>query len=168
MIHGICRTSGLTKVLMGGTLVLLGCSDVSPIASGFLTNVRDDWVLSQAEAIEWHEVKNAKGPAFTGNPSWHQFVGFVEDKLGEYGVVDIQRNQWTFTRWHSSEWPDNSSWSLVSDGETLQVANYGANSGTTGPDGVTAALVYYDKENPPVDVAGKIVVFSTVVDQALI
>ena len=135
---------------------------------GFLTDVRDDWILSEAEAIQWHEVKDEKGPAFTGNPSWHQFVAYVEKQLGEYGVVDIQRNQWTFERWQSSEWPDRSNWSLVSDGEELAVANYGANSGSTGPAGVTAELVYYDKSNPPGDIAGKIVVFSTVVDQALI
>ncbi|NIA28211.1 MAG: hypothetical protein GWP02_09155, partial [Desulfobulbaceae bacterium] len=149
--------------------MFLGCSDPAPVELGkFLTDVRDDWILSEAEAISWHEVKDEKGPALTGNPSWHQFVSFTEDKLREYGVVNIQRNQWTFERWQSSEWPDNSSWSLISNGEELSVANYGANSGSTGPDGVTAELVYYDNATPPGDIAGKIVVFRTVVDQVLI
>jgi hypothetical protein len=156
--------------LFGSALLFMACSDPSPVVSDypsaafgeFLSNVRDEWVLSEAEAIAWHEVKDEKGPAFTGNASWRQFVGYVEEKLGEYGVVDIQRNQWSFERWHSSEWPDHSNWSLVADGEELEVANYGANSGSTGPDGVTAELVYYDKTNPPDDIAGKIVVFSTV------
>ena len=132
----------------------------------YLTNVRDDWVLTEAEALQWHQVKNENGPALTGNASWQQFVGFVEDKLSEYGVVDMQRNQWTFDRWHSTDWPDDSNWGLVSDGRQVDVANYGANSGATGPNGVTAELVFYDQENPPADITDKIVVFSTAVDKA--
>ncbi len=156
----------IATVCLGGAFLVLACSGPSPVT--YLSDVRDDWILSEAEALSWHEVKDEKGPAFTGNASWRQFVGFVEEKLGDYGVVDIQRNQWNFERWHSSEWPDHSNWSLISDGEALDVANYGANSGATGPDGVTAELVYSDKTNPPEDIAGKIVVFSTVVDQASI
>lgn len=136
--------------------------------SEYLTHVRDDWVLADREAIEWHAIKNENGPALTGNASWNQFVGYVEDKLGEYGVVDIQRNQWSFDRWQSSEWPDRSGWSLVSGGKQIEVANYGANSGSTGPNGITAELIYYDEQKPPDDIAGKIVVFSTRVDQAQI
>jgi hypothetical protein len=134
----------------------------------YLTNVRDDWVLTEAEALQWHQVKNENGPALTGNASWQQFVGFVEDKLSEYGVVDMQRNQWTFDRWHSTDWPDDSNWGLVSDGRQVDVANYGANSGATGPNGVTAELVFYDQENPPADITDKIVVFSTAVDKAAV
>ena len=160
-------------IVLSGCLLLLACSDDSPVLSAgpsidpeeYLTRVRDDWVVSEAEALEWHAIKNAEGPALTGNASWQQFVGFVEDKLGEYGVVDIERNQWTFDRWHSTEWPDRSSWSLVSNGRPVEVANYGANSGATGPDGVTAELIYYDQQAPPDTIAGKIVVFSTAVDK---
>lgn len=162
--------------LVGSALLFLGCSDSSPVVPGdlpvgsgrFLTDVRNDWIVSEAEAIQWHEVKDEKGPALTGNPSWQQFVGYVEDKLGEYGVVDLQRNQWTFERWQTSEWPDRSNWSLISDGAETEVANYGANSGSTGPDGIAAKLVYYDRQNPPDDISGKIVVFHTVVDQAMV
>lgn len=168
MIEVFGRPSRLAWALLVCVLVLSGCSDHQPVDSRFLTDVRDDWVLSEAEALAWHEGKDATGPALTGNASWQQFVGFAEEKLRLYGVVDIQRNQWAFTRWHTSEWPDSSNWSLVSDGEAVEVANYGANSGSTGPNGVTAQLVYYDRENPPADIAGNIVVFRTVVDQALI
>ena len=163
-------------VLLAISSYLVACEGKSPALSDslrvgqgeYLTDIRDDWILSESEAIRWHEVKDEKGPALTGNESWHQFVGYVEQQLGEYDVVDIQRNQWTFERWQSSEWPDSSKWSLVSDGETLPVANYGANSGSTGPEGVTAELVYYDSASPPEDIAGKIVVFSAVVNQAVV
>jgi len=165
-----------SAIVVSSCSLFLACSNDSPEPlesrsiepSEYLTNVRDDWILSEAEALEWHAVKNEKGPALTGNASWQQFVGFVEDKLGEYGVVDTQRNQWSFDRWHSTEWPDHSNWTLVSNGRQVEVANYGANSGATGPNGVTAELVFYDQRNPPSDIAGKIVVFSTAVDEAAI
>ncbi len=163
-------------ILLSSCLFLLACSDFSaappetqpsePIEP--LTNVHDDWVLSEAEALQWHAVKNEKGPALTGNASWQQFVGFVEDKLGEYGVVDIRRNQWTFDRWHSTEWPDRSNWSLVSNGGQIDVANYGANSGATGPEGITAELIFYQAQIPSARIAGKIVVFNTAVDEGAI
>jgi hypothetical protein len=156
-------------VCLGSILLLAACFDSEPVEPNeFLTDVQDDWILSEAEAIAWHEVKDEKGPALTGNLSWHQFLDYVEEALGKHGVVDMQRNQWSFDRWHSSEWPDNSNWSLISNGVELPVANYGANSGSTGPDGVTAALVYYDSTNPPEDISGKIVVFKTIVDQAMV
>lgn len=130
--------------------------------------IRDEWIVSEEEAIKWHQLKDELGPALTGNPSWHQFMEFTEKKLREYGVVDLQRNSWTFERWSTSEWPDRSNWSLVSAGKEIEVANYGANSGTTGANGITAELIYYDAQNPPDDISGKIVVFSTQVDQAQI
>ena len=172
MSQSLRSPRALLWVLLGACSCLVACNNKHADADGsigvFLTDVRDEWILSEAEAIEWHQVKDEHGPAFTGNASWHQFVGFVEDKLGAYGVVDIQRNQWSFQRWHSSEWPDLSKWSLVAGGEELEVANYGANSGSTGPAGVTAELLYYDEEDPPGDISDKIVVFDTVVDQALL
>jgi hypothetical protein len=164
--------SGWQVIIVSSCLLLLACpvlaaqsaANQSVEPTQHLTRVRDDWVLSETEALAWHAVKSEKGPALTGNASWQQFVGFVEDKLGEYGVVDIERNQWTFDRWHSSDWPDRSNWSFVSNGRQVEVANYGANSGSTGPSGVTAPLVFYDQKNPLADIAGRIVVFSTAVD----
>lgn len=177
------RPSRLVLLLLGCAMANVGCATAP--SSNFkdgddnsrsnsletedpLTHVRDDWVVTEAEAIRWHEVKDENGPALTGNASWHQFVGFVEEKLRGYGVVDIQRNQWSFERWHTSQWPDTSRWSLVSDGKEVEVASYGANSGSTGPEGITAGLVYYDADDPPHDVTNKIVVFKTSVDQPMI
>ncbi|MBS0363507.1 MAG: hypothetical protein JSR98_19195, partial [Proteobacteria bacterium] len=100
----------------------------------------------------------SKGPALTGNESWRSFLRFLETKLGEYGCVDIHHAPWTFKRLVTSLWPDDSKWSLVSNGRRVRVANYGANCGTTGPKGVTAPLVLWDDVRKP-DVAGKIVVY---------
>ena len=66
-----------------------------------------------------------------------------------------------FDRIETSNWPDDSKWSLVSNGSRITAANYGANCGLTGPEGVTAELVLWDPVNKP-DVSGKIVVFRPV------
>ena len=162
------RIYRLAGTLLAVVLAMSGCSDPPPAVSAYLTAVNDEWIPGESEVVRWHEIKDEKGPAFTGNDSWQQFLEFTEAQLEEYGVVDIQRNQWTFERWYTSQWLDRSGWSLVSDGATIEVASYGANSGSTGKEGVTAELAFYDPVDPPQDLDGRIVVFSTAVDEALV
>lgn len=162
------RIYRLAGTLLAVVLAMSGCSDQTPAVSAYLTDVNDEWIPGQSEVVRWHTIKDEKGPAFTGNESWLQFLEFTEAKLDEYGVVDIQRNQWAFERWHTSEWPDRSGWSLVSDGAAIDVASYGANSGSTGKEGVTAELVFYDPVDPPQSLDGRIVVFSAVVDETMV
>ncbi|MEI9967778.1 MAG: hypothetical protein WDM87_03805 [Terracidiphilus sp.] len=126
-----------------------------------LRRVNLNWVVSEEEAMAWHKVKDSKGPALTGNESWHNFLEFLEVKLKAYRCVDVHRSAWMFDRIETSNWPDDSKWSLVSNGRRMTVANYGANCGLTGPQGVTAELVLWDPDKKP-DVAGKIVVFRPV------
>ena len=126
-----------------------------------LTTVNRAWIVSREEALDWHRYKDSKGPALTGNESWRSFLAFLEAKLKGYGCVDVHRSPWTFRRLVTSMWPDDSKWGLVSNGRRVHVANFGANCGTTGPQGVTAKLVLWDPVTKP-DVAGKIVVFRPV------
>lgn len=127
-------------------------------ASRWLTEVNRDWVVSEDEAIAWHRAKDENGPALTGNESWRRFMAFLEARLQAYGCADMQRSSWPFMRRESSMWPDDSKWSLLANGRRVPLANFGANCGLTGPEGVTAPLALWDAENPP-DVAGKIVVY---------
>ena len=69
------------------------------------------------------------------------------------------KNSWQFERWYTSE--DDSQWSLVSNGAPVRVASYGAYSGSTPAEGITADLIYYDHDNPPESIEGKIVVIPT-------
>lgn len=119
------------------------------------------WVVSEAEALAWHRYKDDKGPALTGNESWHSFLEFLEARLKQFGCADVHRSPWTFKRMISSVWPDASKWGLVSNGRPIRVANFGANCGTTGPGGVSAPLVLWDPDARP-DVRGKIVVYRPV------
>ncbi len=141
----------------GATAALFGLPARSAAPSA-LASPNLKWVVSETEAMAWHKFKDSKGPTLTGNVSWRSLMEFLETKLKEYGCVDVHRSSWTFTRMESSMWPDDSKWGLVSDGSRLHVANFGANCGLTGPDGVTAELVVWDPENKP-DVEGKIVVY---------
>lgn len=84
---------------------------------------------------------------------------FLEQQLAQYGTVDHLKNGWEFERWDTSD--DNSDWSLYSDNKAVRVAHYGAYSGSTSSKGVTAQMVYYDHNNPPESIAGKIVVIPT-------
>src|SRR5262245_9225152 len=124
-----------------------------------LNQINHAFVITPEEAREWHALKDKLGPALSGNPSWRNYMEFVEKKLKEYGAVDITRNAWTYDRWSASEWPDDSGWSLVSGGRKIKVASYGCYSGSTPEEGVTAELIHYDAANPPKDIAGKIVIF---------
>jgi hypothetical protein len=135
--------------------------DAVEARSRWLTRVNPRWVISENEATQWHQVKDEKGPALTGNESWRQFLAFLEAKLHEYGCVDVHRSPWMFTRLETSFWPDDSKWSLVSNARRVPLSNCGANCGLTGSEGVTAPLVFWDPEGRP-DVAGKIAVFRPV------
>ncbi len=124
-----------------------------------LTDIQDDWLVTAEEAREWALMKHDNLPTLTGSAEWLNYMNFLEATLDTFGVVDGTRNAWQFERWHTSD--DSSQWSLLSDGEPVRVANYGAYSGSTDSKGITAELIYYDHDNPPESIEGKIVVVPT-------
>ncbi len=124
----------------------------------FLTSVNPDYIITTAEAMAWHQYKDQFGPTYSGNKSWHKFLSFTKKKLKALGVKDFIYNKWTYDRWHTSDWPDDSDWSLTSDGRPVKVAHYGAYSGATGPEGITAELILFDPEAEMATYAGKMVV----------
>jgi len=130
-------------------------------AASDVARLNQPFLLTAAEAQVWHAAKDSMGPALSGNASWKHYMTLVETKLREYGAVDVIRHAWTYDRWSTTEWPDDSAWTLTSDGRNVRVASYGANSGTTPEHGVTADLIFYDPSHPPASIAGKIVVVPT-------
>ena len=147
------------KALCVALLGLAACEADNSGQHPNLTDIRDDWLVTPEEAIEWASVKHNNLPTLTGSSEWLNYMSFLETTLDTYGVVDGTRNAWLFERWHTSE--DSTQWSLSSDGASVRVAHYGAYSGSTGPEGITAELIYYDHENPPESIEGKIVVIPT-------
>ena len=123
------------------------------------SSVNTGWIISAEELTSWVQLRDDNQPALTGSPKWRNYVAFLENKLHEYGVVDVFKNRWPFERWHTSD--DATKWSLVSDGQPVRVSHYDAYSGSTGPAGITDQLLYYDHDNPPKSLKDKIVVFPT-------
>lgn len=128
-------------------------------ANPSLTKVNPKFLVTEKEVHAWHTVKDSKGgPTMTGSPSWHNYIELLEKELRGVGVVDIFRNPWTFTRWSTTEFPDDSNWSLHVDGKKIKVASYGCNSGKTPDAGVTGELVAYKDGANPEAYRGKIAI----------
>jgi hypothetical protein len=124
-----------------------------------LTKVNPKFLASPKEVHDWHVVKDSKGgPTMTGSPSWKNYLEFAEKNWRDSGVVDIFRNSFTFTRWYTTEFPDDSNWSLHVDEKKIKVASYGCNSGQTPAEGVTGKLVVYKEGMPAEKLRGKIAI----------
>jgi len=164
-MSGISKvTSGRLTAIFVAVISVNACSDNSVPASvernyeSDLTNLNPQFLVTEDEAYAWSKAKHDNMPALTGSPEWHAWMADLEQRFESYGVIDVSHNSWEFERWATSD--DATDWSLTSDGDPVKVAFYGAYSGSTGPEGVTAELVYYDHNDPPVSIKGKIVVIS--------
>jgi hypothetical protein len=159
------------KRLLGVTLSTLLClgAVTRPAAAELpLNEVREAWLPGVEEIVAWHREKQRLGPQLTGSEGWRHFLDFLEREFRATGVLELERNRWTFERWRTSEWPDDSGWSLTINGQPVPVANAGANSGATGPQGLTAPLVLLDADTPAAAVDGRIAVLPLQADPAVV
>jgi hypothetical protein len=107
-----------------------------------LTTINRDFLVSAQQVRDWHGIKDSKGgPTLAGSPEWKNYIDLLEKELRQAGVVDVLRHPFSYKRWHTTEWPDDSNWSLHLDGKKVKVASYGANSGRTPDAGATGELV---------------------------
>ena len=67
------------------------CADSSDNYTDKLTNIDPEWAVTADEGYEWALVKDANLPAMTGSPEWNNYIAFLEEKLLEYGAVDVFR-----------------------------------------------------------------------------
>jgi len=111
------------------------------------------------ELQKWHIEKAGGGSTFSGGPAWHAHMQFVEAALRDRGVVDIAHDPITYNRWFAADNPGNAERNLSIDGQAISVAGYWAYSGSTGSGGITAPLVYYERNTPVEALKNKIVVF---------
>ncbi len=143
---------GLLAGAMAATALSIAGSDASEknAVSPRLTAVDRSALMSTAEIQSWLDQKDSWGPAYTAGPGWKKFMGFIHAELNQLHMADIVDHPFPYTRWYTTEFPDKSGWSLMSDGKPVEVASYGTQSGSTGPSGVTAPMVVYDL-NLPID-----------------
>ena len=116
-------------------------------------------VVSADTLQKWHVEKANGGPTFSGSPAWLAHMAFVEAALRERGVVDLEREEIDYRRWFASDDPDADDRALTIDGRQVSVASYWAYSGSTDADGVTAPLIYYQRNMPAEAMQDRIVVF---------
>jgi hypothetical protein len=107
----------------------------------------------------WHVEKANGGPTFSGSPAWLEHMAFVEAALRERGVVDLTQEDIDYRRWFASDDLDADDRSLAIDGRAVPVASYWAYSGSTDAEGVTAPLIYYQRNMPAETLRDRIVVF---------
>lgn len=154
------RGLGASITLASGVqFVLPESAEAGSASHADLTRVNPDFLVSREEVQAWHVAKDSMGgPTMAGSPSWKNFLAIVEKELRDCGVVDFIKNPWTYTRWFTTEWPDDSNWSLHVDGRKIKVAAYGCNSGKTPAGGVTGELVVYKQDMPATELKGKIAI----------
>ena len=154
-IKGIGSTGIATALAQG---MRLRAAKSNAAANPALTKVNPKFLPTPAEVHSWHAIKDSKGgPTLTGS-SWHNYLEMLEKEWRAMGVTGIFRNPISYTRWYTTEYPDDSNWSLHIDGKKIHVANYGCNSGHTPENGATCELVVYKEGMPAEALRGKIAV----------
>jgi hypothetical protein len=123
------------------------------------TTINKSFLPTPDDLHEWHTLKDREGPTFAGSPSWKSYLSFLEKEFKQCGLTGIQKDFITYKRWFTSHEKNKGDWTLAIGGEDIRVASYWPNSGSTGATGITAPLIFYDDENPPASIEGKIVVF---------
>jgi hypothetical protein len=124
-----------------------------------LATFNKSFLPTSDELQEWHIQKDKQGTTFAGSPSWKSYLSFLENGFKKCGLTDIKKDFITYDRWLTSNDRNKGAWSLSIESKDVWVASYWPNSGSTNTSGVTAPLIYYDDENPPASIEGKIVVF---------
>ncbi|MBS0361388.1 MAG: hypothetical protein JSR98_08405 [Proteobacteria bacterium] len=110
--------------------------------------------LPSAEQLwSWQKQLAAWAPCLTGSASHNIWVDWLEGRLASAGVRP-QRQTFHFPYWQPH------SYGLWLDGEAIHATGYRPYSGPTGPEGVTAEMVYagHAPDLDLKDAAGKIVV----------
>ena len=161
MRKAILSTAAILTCLLWVSCTGIQQTGPSEPYANYITTIHPKFMVTPQEALQWHEYKDKGGPTYSGNPSWKSYMAFLEEKLKQYRVVDIVRNAWTYDRWYTSDWPESSNWTLLSNGQPVKVAHYAAYSGSTPADGITRDLALYTPNTPPESLKGKIVVFRT-------
>ena len=124
---------------------------------------KKELLMTAEEGRKWHEYKATCGPIYPGYESFDNYMNWMKDRLAEYGCIDFLEHHWDHESYRVNDWPvwDTGAMELTVDGQKLDVGTFLMFSQSTGEEGITAPLVYYDVNNgEPEDGAfeGKIVV----------
>lgn len=123
------------------------------------TQVDDELLVGQDQLHRWQAMTDRfgtpPGNRPTGSIAAHGYIGVLEETLtGILGPDNVTREAFTFTKWEEPA-PGNVSLALGqgADSDPVPVASYIPYSGTTGPQGISAPLVYLGADTDPATVA---------------
>ena len=108
--------------------------------------VNPAYLMTQEEGIAWHAFKAALGPIYPGYESFDKFMHWMREQLEHYGCRDTREHHWIHESYRVNDWPDHESGALKLsiEGEEIPVGTFLMLSQSTGEEGLTAPLVYYD------------------------
>jgi hypothetical protein len=169
------KTAGLTAgaALIRRPLLAQGKSAAAAHGKFAFPQINHQFMITPDQAWDWAVFKSQGGPTYAGSTGWKRYTEFLISKMPEFGAVDLDYVDMPYDHYIVDDWPDRRTHiydsgvaveKLVSDGTPVPVvASYGMTSGSTPPEGITAAMLYYDPAHPPADaqIAGKILVFQT-------
>lgn len=108
--------------------------------------VKKEFLMTAEEGTAWHEFKSACGPIYPGYESFDRYMNWMKERLAEYGCVDFMEHHWDHESYRVNDWPvwDTGAMALTVDGKDLPVGTFLMFSQSTGEEGLTAPLTYYD------------------------
>src|ERR1700759_136684 len=162
------RRSFLQNAAGASAITALGL----PLAPACAANFKLDpkFLITADTAQAWNTFKAECGPTYAGSAGWARYTNFLLDQMQKLGAVDLDHVEIPYDRYIVEDWPDRRT-HMYDSGVAVEklvtggtpgpvVASYGMTSGATPPEGITAALLYYDPASPPAagQMAGKILV----------
>ena len=82
------RLPAATSLALALSLAGLVSSDAAqPAVSSKLTAIDRTLMISAAKVQNWHDQRDAAGPAYTGGPAWKKFMALIHDELKTLGAV---------------------------------------------------------------------------------
>lgn len=126
-------------------------------------HIQRELLMSKEEGLEWHKFKAKLGPIYPGYESFDVYMNWMKEQLQNCGCVDFLEHHWTHETYRVKDWPEREpgTMKLVIEGKEIPVGTFVQLAPSTGPEGLTAPMVYYDAtQGEPEEgaFAGKIVV----------
>lgn len=109
-------------------------------------HIKRELLMTPEEGLEWHKFKAGLGPIYPGYGSFDIYMNWMKEKLKACGCVDFFEHHWTHNTYRVRDWPERrpGTMKLVIDGREIPVGTFVQLAPATGPDGLTAPMVYYD------------------------
>ncbi|MBW2060568.1 MAG: M28 family peptidase [Deltaproteobacteria bacterium] len=141
----------LILVVLPSFVLLVSHLSVNPVSGA--------GIPSEDEIFSWIEDVYNLGPRRPGSPADLKAIEYLKNKLSEFGFSEIKVEPYTFDYWEPE------SWSLTVQTQNKKLGPlacfYVPYSGPTGPNGLSAEMVYAgqgsEEELTAVNVAGKVI-----------